>query len=339
MMKKYGNGSIIIWLVLVAFGFDITAIGGYWLACAYLSLSEYVEIVKIALLILGGTGGIYGLILGTKRTKNAQTHLFNERLGRGVELLANQDAALRAAGVEVLYNLAESANEDEVKLIVDILHRYLNTKAKIKRNKRKETMPKKPKPYEERGDIELCVKTIFKYAKKLGMKSSKMSFINLDLRGLDFSETEFNGIQFEDTDLSEAHFVSANLTKIHFSKTILKSVSFSRANLNNAYFDLTNLNGAKFEGADLTSAELLRVKKLTQKQLNTIIFKEGESPELNTPKKLIVPKYRAYTFKNNSEKRFVKSSKNWSEQDVHNFLNYSFSEMPGKIKPQSGKRV
>ena len=72
-----------------------------------LTKPDSLDIFKLILLIIGGLIAIYTLILADERQEkfseqadNAQAQLFNDRLGRGVELLANESSPC-AGGVRL----------------------------------------------------------------------------------------------------------------------------------------------------------------------------------------------------------------------------------------------
>ena len=77
--------------------------------------ADNVEMLKVFILGLGGIGALYGLILSSRRTRNDGNQLFNDRLGRGVELIASKDVTTRSSGVRVLDDLAETANPQQKK--------------------------------------------------------------------------------------------------------------------------------------------------------------------------------------------------------------------------------
>lgn len=83
------------------------------------------EIVKITVFALGGLGAIYGLIISNRRANNAHEQLFNERLGRGVELLAHEKMTMRVAGVRVLDDLTKSSSREQITLIVQLMHDFV----------------------------------------------------------------------------------------------------------------------------------------------------------------------------------------------------------------------
>ena len=74
--------------------------------------AELIEAVRVWIFSVGLIGGGYGLVLAAIRTEkfatqveNSQAQLFNDRLGRGVELLSNDKIIMRSAGVRILEDL------------------------------------------------------------------------------------------------------------------------------------------------------------------------------------------------------------------------------------------
>ena len=97
------------------------------------TFSNLSEFIRAAFIGVGVIGGGYGLILAAKRTEkfatqveNSQAQLFNDRLGRGVELLPNDEMIMRLAGVHILEHLGGNSSPQETALIVNILHDFLN---------------------------------------------------------------------------------------------------------------------------------------------------------------------------------------------------------------------
>jgi hypothetical protein len=58
--------------------------------------------------------------------ENIQAQLFNDRLGRGVELLPNDEMIMQSAGVRILEGFGGNSSPQETALIVDILYDFLN---------------------------------------------------------------------------------------------------------------------------------------------------------------------------------------------------------------------
>lgn len=99
--------------------------------------NEPVGFIRTAVLTIGALGGAYGLVITARRqsvlekqTQQGQDQLFNDRLGRGVEMLAHDSMAIRVAGIKVLEDLALTSKKSDI--IKNILDSYLQTNAQIK---------------------------------------------------------------------------------------------------------------------------------------------------------------------------------------------------------------
>ena len=298
-VKKWlGKVTLKTWFVCGGVSYVLAMVVLAGLSANEIIMEEFdlIEYIKTTLIGLGGLGGLYGLVLGAKRTNNAQTQLFNERMGRGLELLANEQVTLRVAGVRLLDNLAKSANHDEAELVVDILRDYINTKAKIKKDKKGEIMPKTPEPREHRADIELCVHVIGKHA----IDYEHKWLDSLDLRGLDFSYTDLSKVKLIGVNMTNTNLERINLAKAKLKNITLKGTNLSGANLAKAHLHSANLIEANLQRAilketclhqanlreanlllaDMTKAELLRAT-LTKATLLSANMTEAHLAQTN----------------------------------------------------------
>jgi hypothetical protein len=163
--------------------------------------AELIEAVRVWIFSVGLIGGGYGLVLAAKRTEkfatqveNSQAQLFNDRLGRGVELLSNDEMIIRSAGIRILEDLGGNSSLQETTLIINMLKDFLNDKGKLGEVKEKQSkdyenyrhapISMKKTSREERIDLENCLNTILKLAERLGKNSYHLALKNLDLRKL-----------------------------------------------------------------------------------------------------------------------------------------------------------
>jgi hypothetical protein len=58
--------------------------------------------------------------------ENSQAQLFNDRLGRGVELLPFDEMIMQSAGARILEDFGGNSSPQETALIVNILYDFLN---------------------------------------------------------------------------------------------------------------------------------------------------------------------------------------------------------------------
>lgn len=133
--------------------------------------AELIEAVSVWIFSVGLIGGGYGLVLAAIRTEkfatqveNSQAQLFNDRLGRGVELLSNEELTLRSAGVRILEDLGGNSSPQQINLIINILNDFLNSKGKLGEVRK-----------EQDGDFKIC-----RYAPISMKKTSREERIDLE---------------------------------------------------------------------------------------------------------------------------------------------------------------
>ena len=229
---------------------------------------------------LGGFGALYGLVHSARRTDNDQKQLandrdqlFNEKLGRGIELLGkDKQLTMRVAGMRLLDNLAESSdNNKNIELIIDILRGYLSTETKANKGEKDNIDPKKPMPRDERVDIELCVEVILKYPDKKKGKYLE----NVDLRKLNFNNKNLSKTILRKINFSGAKLMNTNLTAAKLIKADLTKANLSEANLKEAKLLRVILRGTRLIKADLTKARLRKVN-LTEADLSGAVLVGAE---------------------------------------------------------------
>ncbi|XDZ65269.1 pentapeptide repeat-containing protein [Alphaproteobacteria bacterium LSUCC0684] len=243
----------------------IAAISWYLIACPpdwlWRDGAGNVEILRGAILALGLIGGFYGLILATQRqntfqkqTENAHEQLFNERLGRGAQLLAQKKhITLRLSGLRLLEDLAETSSQDQRKLIARMLHDFICQKCQLRYEKEGEgesedkgnLLPRRPRS--KHMDTELAIKAVIKVAEKAEMSGEDIPFNRLDFRGLYFENiTTSLGLDFRSAKMESCRFKNVNIPNTDFSYANLENATFEIANLTGSKFILTNLNGTQF---------------------------------------------------------------------------------------------
>jgi hypothetical protein len=96
-----------------------------------LASADRFDLVKIALTVTGGIGGVVFLViayrkqhLGEAAERREDTKLFNERFGKASEQLGNDSAAVRLAGVYAMAGLADDW-ADQRQTCIDVLCAYL----------------------------------------------------------------------------------------------------------------------------------------------------------------------------------------------------------------------
>ncbi len=278
---------------------------------------------QLLILTLGAIGAACGLILAARRSAKfseqvdtGQKQLFNEQLGRGAELLANEGIVMRQTGIRVLGNLAErTINEPEqVKLIMQIIHDFVRSQTKHPSNDE----GAEGKGVRDKGDIELSIRTLASLYNKSGRLvelEELVQFLGCHFEKLSFSNAQLQGANFGGTNLQGANFVGANL----------QGANFMGAKLQEAHF-----TGAKLQGADCTVANFSNAGGLTEDQIKGMTFHAEDQPILPKGLEQFLDKRRGYEFKkdpndkSNFRRCFVKSDAEWSGKDfdewVHEYL-------------------
>lgn len=82
------------------------------------------------------------------------------------------------------------------------------------------------------------------------------SEIDLNLNGVDLSETNLVGVDLYEANLSEANFCGANLNYANIEFADLSGANLNGASLSGAYLEMTDFSGANLSGANLTMSHL-----------------------------------------------------------------------------------
>ncbi|MDA7634812.1 hypothetical protein N8755_02740 [Alphaproteobacteria bacterium] len=213
------------------------------------------ETIRNAILIIGGLMAFYGLVQATKRQESfaeqvdtqikqaetAETQLFNDRLGRGVELLAKSDKMLSKAGIRVLEDLANSVDVIEhKKIIANLLHDFIkNRAAKIYQDDKNGKMA--PVPVSrgvDRSDVQLALDVYLGLMCLFDETEQRQSFTNLDLSYLNFSSfklpdnpkdklKKIHSINFFNSILNECNFKNLELYSCEFFGTQIERCDFT----------------------------------------------------------------------------------------------------------------
>lgn len=219
----------------------------------YCILEANAESIRIIILLIGGLMAFYGLVQATARqntfskqvdtqieqSKTANIQLFNDRLGRGVELLANDDMTLRKAGIRVLEDLAARVDVvNQKNIIANILHDFIRQKVIIKYEKDEDGLaigdPIRPDVDQDEVQLALDVYLSIMYLDEIYEK--KQDFSNLDLSYLNFNQFKIP------TDHRE-------------NKRTLREINFADSIINNCNFRGLRIEGCNFEANRFVSCE------------------------------------------------------------------------------------
>ena len=209
---------------------------------------------------IGGVGAAIGLCFATQRqvTFSAQVQgeidqNFNERLGRGVELLAKDNMVMRSAGTSILVDLADNATEAQKPLVANIIYNFLLDNAKIKYNKDGKRRPILEE--ESRQDVQSALDFLIDLSlderEKL-LPKRLFSRGRLILHSLDFSYLDFTSKKIEKIDFTDSYFY-----EITFEKgTIIKHANFSHAKIASALFSKIEIRNSSFANGEIIGLRL-----------------------------------------------------------------------------------
>ena len=241
--------------ILISFLFFCAGFIIGWMLRSFHEGRADAETIRNAILIIGGLMAFYGLVQATKRQESfaeqvdtqikqaetAETQLFNDRLGRGVELLANPDKMYCKAGIRVLEDLANSVDVIEhKKIIANLLHDFIkNRAAKIYQDDKNGKMA--PVPVSrgvDRSDVQLALDVYLGLMCLFDETEQRQSFTNLDLSYLNFSSfklpdnpkdklKKIHSINFFNSILNECNFKNLELYSCEFFGTQIERCDFT----------------------------------------------------------------------------------------------------------------
>ena len=255
---------VLFWLAVI---FIVSIL--YWFGI--ISLDEKVSVdglVRVLILASGAIAGFYALRLAIDRQEKFSNQVdvqttqmqvqadqsFNDRLGRGVDLLAKDNVVMRCAGLKVLEDLADNADGGQREIVLDIIYNFFHDNAKIKiedgNKPRPRTQEKTTQDLQDALDILISL-PISDREKLLSKRlvDGRLDFRKLDFRKLDFSHLDFSGKTLENLDFSEAV-----MDRTSFAGAIIKNVNFLWPKKNRD----VDLSHAKIINSQFSSGDMVR---------------------------------------------------------------------------------
>lgn len=197
-----------LWLAL---GVGVTATAGLvlWLTLGgtALTTTDKLDLVKIALAVTAGVGGVVALVVAFRKqhlseaehirqedaARRENTKLFNERFSKAADLLSSDKSAARLAGVHAMAGLADDWLDGQ-QTCVNVLCAYL----RMPYTPPKDDSP--PAAFEERLVRDTILQTIAAHLKP----DSKVSWQgrDLDFTGAVFDRINFRFVEFRRGNIS-----------------------------------------------------------------------------------------------------------------------------------------
>ena len=147
------------------------------------------------------------------------------------------------------------------------------------------------------------------------LKQSNISVIRERDKDGDIKDDNMSsGTRFTEVDLRGVNFQHSNMASCDFKDAKMEGADVTAVNF--YYMERSYRTGSSLD--NMKEKDLYGAKNLTQSQIDTIIYKEGDPP-INLPQCITLPEDRAYIIEDN-KKRFVTSDKSWSGRLVDEAL-------------------
>ncbi|WP_410587567.1 hypothetical protein [Amycolatopsis sp. lyj-23] len=224
-------------------------------------VGELLDLLKIALSVVAGFGGVVLLAVGYRKQRVAEdehalsvqraerevVQKFNERFGSAAEQLANESPAVRLAGVYAMAGLADDW-ADKRQVCVDVLCGYL----RIRQERDGET--------EVREAILRMVRDHTRASARISWSALDFDFTGVTLENADFARLEFRGeVLFDGAEFvggvaSFAGTVFGRLLSFHGARFAAAETNFAGITLARGKAEFV---GAEFTGDKLDVADAL----------------------------------------------------------------------------------
>ena len=195
------------------------------------------DLLRSFILLLGVIGGGYGLYLSTKRQKTFSDQVqvqvnqgFNDRLGRGVELLTNDDTIMQSAGFEVLQDLVDNANDRQKLVIARIVYNIFRDKALIRRDQKNNYSPRSEEDTTQdlQNALSMLINLPLSVQKKLKPTlQNRLDFSNLDFSHLHFGCKKLERIDFSHSCFDKTIFYVPKIVDVVFSNSHFITTGFT----------------------------------------------------------------------------------------------------------------
>ena len=249
--KDWFIAIVIVILVLIArkpFAMFI----GWW---GGIDLDETIsagDLLRSFILLLGVLGGAYGLYLSAKRQKTFSEQVqvqvnqgFNERLGRGAKLLADEkNVVMRCAGIRILEDLLHNATDVQKPIVANIIYDFVHDKATIMRLN-------DVKHFEERTGQD--VQNAFNFLINLSLYERGECLPNQLLNGqLKLDYLDLTNLSFNIKKLKNIDFSSSHIGRVAFDwKVMIGNVDFVSAKIEGAVFFSAEIRKSNFAKAEI----------------------------------------------------------------------------------------
>ena len=327
---------------------------------------------------IGGVGAAIGLWFANQRQKTlseqvqtqveqaqAQTdQSFNDRLGRGVELLAKEDMVMRCAGIRVLVNLAHNATDAQKPIVGNIIFDFFRNEASISAEDEKkrasilnkkatisiirEYEPPSALEKENRQDVQnaldFLINVDINERKKMypnWLDNGLLNFRHLDFKHLDFSDKTLKNIDLSYSYIRDAKFDNASIENGKIDHSVIEGVNFYKVKIGHAFFWGTHIN-SHFLESQITDS-VIKYGAIVRSRFSDVSFKkvgfyglEFDSTDIKNSKIMDVKfggvQFKQGTFESKNEIKV--SSKDRLPHFVSTDLKLTIFDFDDKIDPR-----
>ena len=245
---KYGLTTTIWAFSIIALIIGFIIFGAFIVAFCigwdYFLEVSLAELLRLLIYGIGGVGAAVGLRIATQRQKTFSEQVqvqvdqgFNERLGRGVELLAKDNVVMCTAGVSILVNLFNNANEAQKPIVASIIYDFLYNKLYTKHGDDSasyaESLQDVINALYFLIDLPVNEREILLPNR---LSDGKLNFSFLDFIFTDFTNKTLEGINFSHATMVNVDFSGATIKDVNFFGTTIEYVDFSGAKIENSEF-------------------------------------------------------------------------------------------------------
>ena len=208
---------------------------------------------------IGGVGAAIGLWFANQRQKTSSEQVqvqvdqsFNDKLGRGVELLADEkNVVMRCAGLQVLEDLADNANGRQRAIVLNIIYNFFrdNAKANMEDGNEPCFRAREDTTQDLQDALDILINLSLNDRKKLLPKrlvAGRLNFCKLDFSHLVFANKTLENINFSQAIMEKANFFHATIKDVNFTHAIINEVEFTYAIIENVDFTYAIIKESDF---------------------------------------------------------------------------------------------
>ena len=272
-VKNHWFTAGIIAVFLVVVGGIFAALMGWWNIINHEGATSQGDLLRNLILCIGAIGGVYGLHLATERQKTFSHQGFNDRLGRGVELLAKESVVMRCAGIRILVDLLDNSNEKQKSIIVNIIYDFFRSMAIREPNHSDKKYEKEKSHQDVQNALDFLVNLSLDERNKLlpnrlinsrldfhGLNFGLLEFTEKTLKSIDFCKSCFDGTMFRDCYIDNVNALGVEFVKVNIGDTEIINSNFGHGDIASSNFISTTIMDSTFSSMIIEDANFANVE-------------------------------------------------------------------------------